>query len=271
MGRILVPLALLLLLPPAGCGAERRPTVRLATTTSTHNSGLLGFLLPPFEEATGIEVQVLAVGTGQALELGRRGDADLLLVHAREREDAFVAEGHGSERRDVMWNDFVLAGPRADPAGVRGLRDAAAALARIAARGARFVSRGDDSGTHIRERALWKLVGGAPEREPFYLSAGQGMGNCLVMADEKRAYVLTDRGTLLAFAGRVDLDVLVEGDARLRNPYGALLVNPERHPRVRADAARRLFDYLVSDEGQARIAAYRVRGNVLFHSYKSGG
>ena len=253
-----------LLLVVAACGgSDPWPRLRLVTTTSTENSGLLDHLLPPFEEHEGIDVQVIAVGTGQALALGERGDADLLLVHARSREDEFVRAGHGVERRDVMWNDFVVAGPAADPAGVRGLGDAAAAFRRIAEGGHTFVSRGDDSGTHIREREIWKKTGIEP-RGDFYLDAGQGMGKCLVIADEKRAYVLTDRGTLLAFQKRIDLAVLVEGDAFLRNPYGAILVSA-RHTGVQIDAAKKLLDYLTSAEGQRRIGEFRVDGQVLFH------
>ena len=262
-----MPRGLLLILALwAGCGGGADPArVRLATTTSTEDSGLLQWLLPPFEEATGIEVQVVAVGTGQALALGERGDADLVLVHARDREDAFVAAGHGTERRDVMWNDFVLLGPPDDPAGVRGTTDAALALRRIADARRPFVSRGDDSGTHIKERALWARTGGAPAGAPHYLDAGQGMGACLVLADEKRAYVLADRGTFLSYRRRLDLAVLVEGDPALRNPYGAIPVDPARHPGVRAAEARRLLEWLTSREGQARIAAFRVDGNALFH------
>lgn len=247
-------------------------SIRLATTTSTHNSGLLDELLPPFEEREGIEVQVIPVGTGQALALGKRGDADLVLVHAREREDAFIEAGHGVERRDIMWNDFVVVGPPADPAGVRGLRDVAEAFRRIRASQARFVSRGDDSGTHIRERMLWIETGqGPPRGTDHYLEAGQGMGRCLTIAGEKRAYTLTDRGTYLAYRSRLELEVLVEGDRLLRNPYGAMIVNPARHPHVQAEAARELLDYLTSEEGQRRIGAFRVDGQVLFHPAKTKG
>lgn len=257
-----------------GCGeSEPAPqSIRLATTTSTYNSGLLDHLLPAFKERERIEVQVIAVGTGQALALGERGDADLLLVHARKREDAFVDAGHGVERRDIMWNDFIVVGPAADPAGVSGLRDAAEAFRRIRAKQARFVSRGDDSGTHIRERAIWEKTGREPPRgTEHYLEAGQGMGRCLTIAGEKRAYVLTDRGTFLAYRSRLDLEVLVEGDPMLRNPYGAILVNPARHPHVKAAAARKLLDYLTSEEGQQRIGAFRVDGQVLFHPATTKG
>jgi tungstate transport system substrate-binding protein len=257
-----------------GCG-EREPepqTLRLATTTSTHNSGLLDVLLPPFEEREGIDIQVIPVGTGQALALGRRGDADVVLVHARTREDAFIEAGHGVDRRDIMWNDFIVIGPSADPAGVRGLRDAAEAFRRIRAKRARFVSRGDDSGTHTRELAVWKKAGHEPPRgTDYYLEAGQGMGRCLTIAGEKQAYVLTDRGTFLAYRSRLELKVLVEGDPFLRNPYGAMIVNPERHPHVKIEAARKLMDYLTSKEGQQRIGAFRVDGRALFHPAKTEG
>jgi tungstate transport system substrate-binding protein len=257
-----------------GCGkGEPAPqSIRLATTTSTYNSGLLDHLLPPFRERERIEVQVIAVGTGQALALGERGDADLLLVHARKREDAFVDAGHGVERRDIMWNDFIVVGPADDPAGVSGLRDAAEAFRRIRAKQARFVSRGDDSGTHIRERAIWEKTGqAAPHGTEHYLEAGQGMGRCLTIAGEKRAYVLTDRGTFLAYRSRLELEVLVEDDPMLRNPYGAILVNPARHPHVKAAAARKLLDYLTSAEGQRKIGAFRVDGHVLFHPATTKG
>jgi tungstate transport system substrate-binding protein len=258
----------------AGCGeSEPEPqSLRLATTTSTHNSGLLDYLLPPFEEREGIAVRVIPVGTGQALALGERGDADVVLVHARKREDAFIEAGHGIDRRDIMWNDFVVIGPAADPAGVRGLRDVAEAFRRIRAKRARFVSRGDDSGTHTRELAIWEKSGeGPPRGTDFYLEAGQGMGRCLTIASEKEAYVLADRGTYLAYRSRLDLEVLVEGDPFLRNPYGAMIVNPARHPHVNVEAARKLLDYLTSKEGQQRIGAFRVDGQVLFHPAKTRG
>lgn len=278
MRRALLPLACGLLI--AGVAAllwtlydapsEPGTSVTLATTTSTENSGLLRYLLKPWSKETGIDVQVIAVGTGKALALARRGDADLLLVHARQREDAFVEQGHGIDRRDVMWNDFVIVGPAADPAGIRGMQDAAKAFARIAQAGAAFISRGDDSGTHIREQAVWKRAGVAPEGRDFYHKAGQGMGPCLTMASQREAYVLTDRGTYLAMQANQALTVLVEGDPALRNPYGAILVNPEKHPHVEINAARKLLDFLTSPEGQERIGAFRKGGEVLFHPHRSG-
>jgi tungstate transport system substrate-binding protein len=246
---------------------EASQRVRLATTTSTANSGLLEWLREVFEPQSGLEVQVVAVGTGEAIERAKRGDADLVLVHAREREDEFVESGHGVDRRDVMWNDFVILGPPEDPAGIRGVADPAAAMVQVLERGATFVSRGDDSGTHIREKALWKRAGFDPmTREETYLRAGAGMGKCLEMADQKRAYLLADRGTYAAFKARLDLAVLVEGHESLRNPYGIILVNPQRHPHVNAEGARRFHEWVTSPEGQARIGAFEVDGEVLFHA-----
>ena len=265
--RILFSIALGLILSAAGCGEESEsPHIRLATTTSTYDSGLLEFLLPPFEASAGVKVDTVAVGTGRALALGRNGDADIILVHARAREDEFVAQGFGIDRRDIMWNDFLIAGPPEDPAGVGGLTDAAEALRRIAAAEAVFISRGDDSGTHTMEKSIWKAAGLTPEW-PEYKEAGQGMGACLTIANEMRGYLLADRGTFLAFAGKVDLAVLVEGDPVLRNPYGAILVNPEKHPGANTEGARKLLEYLTSAEGQKRIGEFRVGGGVLFHPH----
>ncbi len=247
------------------CGGEGEPSrLRLATTTSTEDSGLLDAILPPFEAANDISVEVHGVGTGEALAIARRGDADIVLVHARKLEDGFVADGDGIDRHDLMYNDFVIAGPKGDPAGVKGMKDASKALAKIREAGATFVSRADNSGTHVREKALWEIAGGF---EPWggYLETGQGMGATLTVADEKRGYVLVDRGTWLARQDRLDLVVLVEGDPDLRNPYGVILVNPEKHPHVNAADAHKLLDYLVSPEGQKRIGDYRVGGEQLFH------
>jgi tungstate transport system substrate-binding protein len=264
--RIFVALVLSIL--AAACGSQDEPAqrLRLATTTSTRDSGLLGHLLGPWSEDTGIEVQVIAVGTGQAIEIAKRGDADLVIVHARELEDAFVASGDGVDRRDLMWNDFVLAGPAADPAGVRGMTDVGAALRKIAEAKAPFVSRGDKSGTHVKEQELWKAAGGRPAWDG-YREAGAGMGPTLQSADELEAYVLTDRGTLLSYRGKLDIEVVVEGDPALRNPYGVILVNPARHPHVNAGGARRLSDHLTSPEGQRRIGEFRVDGEQLFHPH----
>jgi tungstate transport system substrate-binding protein len=255
--------AAVLVLAAACAPAGRERAVRLATTTSPEDSGLLRQLLPPFEARERIRVQVVAVGTGEALERGRRGDADLVIVHDQAREDAFVAEGHGIERRDLMTNDFLVVGPPDDPAGTGGAADTAEALARVAASGKRFVSRGDRSGTHAREVALWEAAGGRPDWDG-YVEAGQGMGACLTMADEMRAYTLVDRGTWIASRRRLDLAPLVEGDPALVNPYGIILVHPDRHPGGEAEGARRLYEYLTGPEGQQRIGAFRVDGEQLF-------
>ena len=245
--------------------AEER-FITLASTTSTEQSGLFGWLVPRFEETTGIKVRVVAVGTGQALAIGAAGDADALLVHDRAGEDGFVAVGHGLDRRDVMHNDFVLVGPGVDPAGVRGLRDGAAALAKIAAVRVPFASRGDDSGTHRAELRLWKAAGvdvrGAGGG--WYRELGQGMGPTLNTAAGMGAYVLTDRATWANFKNRQELEVLVEGDARLSNPYGSILVNPGKHPSVKAELARAWHEWLTGAEGQKAIASYRIGGEQVF-------
>jgi tungstate transport system substrate-binding protein len=245
------------------CGGEPG-RVRLATTTSARDSGLLEWVLPEIERKAGIHVSVIAVGTGQALELARRGDADLVLVHDRAREDAFVKQGWGKDRRDLMWNDFVIVGPPEDPAGLRGGKDAAAALRRLAEARAAFVSRGDDSGTHSRERSLLAAAGVKPPW-PGYVESGQGMGPTLLMAGERRAYTLTDRGTFASMSKRLPLAVVVEGDPALRNPYGVLLVDPAKVSGVNVTGARTLLEYLASPEGQARIGAFRVGGEQIFH------
>ena len=255
-------LAFLLAVP----GARAGDFITVASTTSTQSAGLFDHLLPLFETETGIEVRVVAVGTGQALRLARNGDADLLLVHDTASEEAFVAEGYGSERFDLMYNDFVVVGPAGDPAGIAGTGDAAAALGRIAAAEAPFVSRGDDSGTHRRERALWSAAGHDPggASGTWYREAGQGMGATLNTAAMMEAYTLTDRGTWLKLRGRLDLRLLVEGDARLRNQYGVTLVSPERHPHVKAALARRFAEWLISPAGQAAIDRVTIDGERLF-------
>ncbi len=250
--------------------AEAQPSERsitVASTTSTEQSGLFGHILPLFTRDTGIAVRVVALGTGQALDVGRRGDADVVFVHDRVAEERFVAEGSGGPRRHVMYNDFVVAGPAADPAGVRGERNAAGALRRIAAAGAPFVSRGDRSGTHAAELRLWEAAGvdpGAAGRGRWYREVGQGMGPALNTAAAMNAYVLADRGTWLAFRNRQDLGILVEGDPRLFNQYGVMAVNPERHPHVKAADARRFVEWLVSPAGQEAIGGYRINGERLF-------
>lgn len=249
---------------PSPGGAEALARVRLATTTSARDTGLLEWLKPELRRVARVDLFDVAVGTGQALELGRRGDADLVLVHDRAREDAFVAEGWGIERGDLMWNDFVIVGPADDPAALKGATDAAAALARVSASARPFVSRGDDSGTHAREKSLWKKAGGRPSW-PGYAEAGQGQGPTLLIADERKAYALSDRATYLSMRGKLSLVLLVEGDPALRNPYGVMLVNPAKVPGVSVESARRVIAYLMSPEGQARIAAFQVAGESIFH------
>jgi len=238
--------------------------LRLATTTSTENTGLLDVLLPPFEAANNVKVEVIAVGTGKALELGRNGDVDVVLVHAREDEDQFVAEGHGVNRRDVMYNDFVLLGPVDDPAGIRGQPDAVEALRKIAQSRATFCSRGDDSGTYNKEKQLWQQAGLTPSGA-WYQETGQGMGPTLTVADEKRAYCLSDRATFLAYQGRIELAILCEGDERLFNPYGIIAVNPDKHEDVKYEEAMKLIEWVTSEEGQKIIGDFQVNGEVLFH------
>ncbi|MEN9418488.1 MAG: hypothetical protein RI988_2108 [Pseudomonadota bacterium] len=237
----------------------------LASTTSTEQSGLFAHLLPLFRQATGIEVRVVALGTGQALDAARRGDADAVLVHDLAAEQKFVAEGFAKERRDVMFNDFVLVGPAADPARAAG-RDIAAALAKLATAGATFISRGDKSGTHAAELRLWKRVNVDPaaSKPAGYRECGCGMGPALNMAVAVDGYVLTDRGTWLAFRNRGTLKILVEGDRSLFNPYGVMVVNPARHPHVKHALAQAFADWLVSPAGQAAIAGYRIGGEPLF-------
>ncbi|HEB94868.1 MAG TPA: tungsten ABC transporter substrate-binding protein [Sedimenticola thiotaurini] len=237
--------------------------VRMATTTSTQNSGLLERLLPPFTNATGIEVQVIAVGTGKALKMARDGDVDLVMVHAPRAERAFVDGGYGIDRRGFMENDFLLVGPASDPAGVAGARSAVDAMKRIARSHSRFVSRGDDSGTHKKERLLWTRAGTEPGGD-WYLEAGQGMGRVLQMASELGAYTLTDRGTWLAHQAELDLAPLYAGGSLLANPYGIIAVNPARHPDARYREARRLIDWICGSRAQSIIRDYRVKGEPLF-------
>lgn len=256
---------LLTLFVSTGSRANRAYLV-LQSTTSTQNSGLLEKILPRFKAASGIEVRVVAVGTGQALKNARNGDGDVLLVHAKEREETFVAEGYGVERFDLMYNDFVLVGPSEDPAGVGGSGDVDEALKKIAASSAVFVSRGDDSGTHSKELSLWADAGvDAPDASgTWYRETGSGMGATLNVATEMDAYTLTDRGTWIRFENKQRHEILFEGDPRLFNQYGVILVNPDRHPRVLADSGRALIDWLLSEEGQAAIAAYKIGDEQLF-------
>ncbi|WP_238947311.1 substrate-binding domain-containing protein [Saliniramus fredricksonii] len=248
---------------PLATPAQAQDFITVASTTSTENSGLFDHILPLFQEETGIEVRVVAQGTGQALETGRRGDADVVFVHARELEEAFVADGFGVERLDVMYNDFVIVGPGADPAGLEGADDAASAMAAIAEAEAPFASRGDDSGTHVAEMNLWKAAGVAPEGQ-WYLSTGSGMGATLNTAAQVPAYALTDRATWLSFANRGSLEIVFEGDPVLFNPYGIILVDPERHPHVKAQQGQAFIDWVVSQAGQEAIAGYTIDGEQLF-------
>ena len=248
----------------ANAWAEDR-YITVASTTSTEQSGLFKHLLPLFEQKTGIQVRVVAVGTGQALDIGRRGDADVVFVHDKAAEEKFVAEGHGVERRQVMYNDFILIGPRSDPAGAGG-KDIVAALKNIEAARAPFVSRGDKSGTHAAERRLWALAGIDIDRRKgtWYRECGCGMGPALNTAASMNAYLLSDRGTWLSFRNRGGLALLVEGDQRLFNQYGVILVNPARHPHVKRDWGQTFIDWLVSPEGQQAIASFKIDGEQLF-------
>ncbi|MBL8349736.1 MAG: extracellular solute-binding protein [Burkholderiaceae bacterium] len=259
----------------AGAATAQDKAIVMASTTSTEQSGLFGHLIPAFKAATGTEVKVVAVGTGQALDMGRRGDADVVFVHDQAAEETFVAEGWGLKRQPVMYNDFVLVGPTADPARVKG-KDIVAALQKIGAAGAAFVSRGDKSGTHAAELRYWKAAGtdigaaGPAGRTPTagrpagYRECGCGMGPALNIAASTGAYLLADRGTWLNFRNRADLGVLVEGDTRLFNQYGVIVVNPARHPHVKLALAQGFADWVVSPAGQAAIAGYRIRGEQLF-------
>ncbi len=238
----------------------------VASTTSTEQSGLFGDILPAFEKKTGIQVRVVALGTGQALDLARRGDADVVFVHAKAAEEKFLAEGHGVKRYPVMYNDFVLIGPKGDPAKVAGSKDILDALKKIQAAGAPFVSRGDKSGTHMAELDLWKAAGIDLDKAKgaWYRDTGQGMGPALNTASSMNAYILADRGTWLAFKNRGDLAILVEGDKRLFNQYGVMLVNPDKHPNVKKELGQQFIDWIVSPEGQKAIADYKINGEQLF-------
>jgi tungstate transport system substrate-binding protein len=241
-------------------------TITVASTTSTEQSGLFGYLLPLFSKVGGIDVKVVAVGTGQALDIGRRGDADVVFVHDRPAEDKFMSEGEGVKRFDVMYNDFVIVGPKSDPAKIAGGKDVAEALRKIAAVKAPFISRGDKSGTHAAELRLWKEAGidlGAA-KDGWYREIGQGMGPALNMASSSNAYLLSDRGTWLSFKNRGELAVLTEGDKRLFNQYGVMLVNPAKHANVKAQDGQAFIDWLISSKGQEAIAGYKVGGEQLF-------
>jgi tungstate transport system substrate-binding protein len=241
-------------------------SITVASTTSTEQSGLFGYLLPRFSEASGIQVKVVAVGTGQALDIGRRGDADVVFVHDKPAEEKFLGEGFATRRNDVMYNDFIVVGPRADPAHIAGDKDVADALRKIAAAKAPFISRGDRSGTHEAELRLWKIAGidVAAAKGDWYREIGQGMGPALNMASSTNAYLLSDRGTWLSFKNKGDLAILTEGDKRLFNQYGVMLVNPAKHPTVKAKDGQAFIDWLISPKGQETIAGYKVGGEQLF-------
>jgi len=262
--RVLVALAALAI--AALANAEEK-FITVASTTSTEQSGLFGYLLPIYEKQTGVEVRVVALGTGQALDVARRGDADVVFVHARSEEEKFLCEGQGVKRYPVMYNDFVLIGPKSDPAKIGGSKDILAAFKKIEAAQAPFVSRGDKSGTHIAELKLWKQAGIDLDKTkgPWYRDTGQGMGPALNTAASMNAYILADRGTWLAFKNRADLTVLVEGDRRLFNQYGVMLVNPERHPSVKKQLGQQFIDWVVSPAGQEAIAQYKINGEQLFY------
>jgi tungstate transport system substrate-binding protein len=250
----------------AAPAAAQEKFIVVASTTSTQDSGLFGYLLPLFKQKTGIDVRVVAQGTGQALDTARRGDADVVFVHAKAAEEKFLAEGFAVKRYPVMYNDFVLIGPANDPAGVKG-KDVVVALRMIKQKAAPFISRGDRSGTHIAELKLWKDAGIdiAAEKGPWYREIGQGMGAALNMASAADAYVLSDRGTWLSFKNRGGLAIVVEGDKRLFNQYGVMLVNPAKHPTVKAALGQQFIDWLVSPEGQKAIAGYKIDGRQLFY------
>jgi tungstate transport system substrate-binding protein len=260
--RLLLTLALLAATP----AFAQDKSIVVASTTSTQDSGLFGHVLPLFKARTGIEVKVVSQGTGQALDTGRRGDADVVFVHAKPQEEKFVADGFGVKRFPVMYNDFILVGPRSDPAGARG-KDIAAGLKAIKAKGASFISRGDKSGTHAAELALWKSAGvevAGSDKGPWYREIGQGMGAALNTASAANAYTLADRGTWLSFKNRGDLAIVVEGDKALFNQYGVMLVNPAKHPHVKKDAGQAFIDWLISPDGQKAIADYKINGEQLF-------
>lgn len=263
MKRLLAIFAALMLSVQAGLASE---FIILQSTTSTQNSGLLDAILPDFTKKTCIEVRVVAVGTGQALRNARNGDGDVLLVHARDAEETFVAEGYGVERFDVMYNDFVLVGPADDPAGIAGAPDVISALGRIAQAQARFASRGDDSGTHKAELKLWSATGYDPVADSgtWYIETGSGMGATLNVAVGVSAYTLTDRATWIAFANKGSHQLIFEGDPRLFNQYGVIAVNPDRHPHIKADAAQSFIDWLLGAEGQKAITEFRKNGQQLF-------
>ena len=254
----------ILLMPLSSLAQQDDQVIKMSTTTSTENSGLLSYLLPLFEAETGLKVQVIAVGTGKALELAKNGDIDVTLVHARAAEDKFVAEGYGVNRRDVMYNDFIIVGPRNDPAGVRKAgKDVVKGFKRIIDSKSKFISRGDNSGTDQKEQEYWQLLGAKPNGNS-YISAGLGIGEVLNMAAQMQAYTLTDRATYLAYRAKTGLAIALEGDSRMANPYGIIAVNPEKHKHVKYKATMRLIDWITSRSGQQKIALFTIDGQQVF-------
>jgi len=269
--RIVIAAALAAFVAATPVQAQDKSIV-VASTTSTQDSGLFDYLLPLYKQKTGVTVKVVAQGTGQALDTGRRGDADVVFVHAKSAELKFLGEGQGVQRYPVMYNDFVLIGPKSDPAGIKGMKDVAQAMQTIKAKQAPFISRGDRSGTHIAELKLWKDAGIDIEKDlasknlgPWYKAIGQGMGAALNTAGASNAYVLSDRGTWIHFKNKGDLAILVEGDKRMFNQYGVMLVNPAKHPNVKKELGQQFIDYLISPEGQKDIANYKINGEQLFY------
>ena len=266
MKRFVVFAALFALAISASAQSPAMPRIKLATTTSTEQSGLLGAILPVFEKETGYRVDVIAVGTGASLKIGEKGDCDVVLVHARALEDAFMAAGFGAERKDVMYNDFIVLGPAADPAGVAQASTAADAFARIARAGATFVSRGDNSGTHVKEREVWKAAGLVPSGV-WYKEAGQGMSQVITMSEQMGGYTLADRGTWLAMKDRSRLKILAQGDKVLFNPYGIITVNPAKWPSTNAAGAKALMEWMTGPKGRALIESYKIGGEQCFYLY----
>ena len=264
--RIIIALAAAAALAAPALAQDK--SIVVSSTTSTQDSGLFGHILPIFKAKTGIDVKVVSQGTGQAFDTGRRGDADVVFVHARPQEEKFVADGFGVKRYPVMYNDFVLVGPRSDPVGVKGSKDVAAALKAVKEKASPFISRGDKSGTHAAELILWRAAGidvAGADKGPWYKEIGQGMGAALNTASASNAYVLTDRATWLSFKNRGELEIMVEGDKRLFNQYGVILVNPEKHPTVKKELGQQFIDWLVSSEGQKAIVDYKINGEQLFY------
>ncbi len=263
MKKVISALGAIVLLCVAISSVRAEIRLRMSTTTSTEASGLLPVLLAPFEKANNVKVDVISVGTGKALKHGENGDVDVVFVHARSAEDKFVAEGCGVDRRDVMHNDFVIVGPKADPAKVKEAKTAVDAFKRLAEGKADFISRGDDSGTDKKEKQLWKAAGIKPQGK-WYVEAGQGMGEVLQMAFDKKGYTLSDRGTFIAYEGKLDLVILFEGDTALFNPYGIIAVNPKKYPKANYDLAEKFINYVTGPEGQKVIADFKKNGKQLF-------